>query len=535
MWRYVGVALGLGLAVVAGCGDDDSSGGVEDTSVQGDVAEDTTPADDVSDTDTEEMGPCAGLGDGEACDDGDACTTGTTCDAGECTGGSALVCEATEPCVESACDSTMGCVPTPSADGASCELACFSTSTCVSGACVGDEALDCPVPDDPCVAALTCSPETGACDTPVATAAGATCNADDDVCTLDRCDGAGACVTESTDDCSALAEADPCQVFGCDATDGCVATGPAVDGTPCGNGQICTAGECVLAPCAVGCGDTLACPTLSAGATAPDDIRSGPMSLVVDGAIHVLGGSPFFQHLIFTPGGGWTAGTPLADGVREGGGAVIGDLWYLVDGDEDEGVRIYNPQSDAWILGAARPASPARGPAVGSNGTDLFVAGGADGNLNGGTATHRYAPATDTWTSVAPMPTARGFIAHAVVGDRLFAFGGRDKAATGSSILDTAEAYDMASDTWTTLTPMPTARNSAFAAAVGNFIVVAGGFNGSSTVNTIEIYDTVSDTWETCSTSMSSSFSAGTAAALDGVLYLFGGGSSETGVEVGTF
>ncbi|MFT7580579.1 MAG: kelch-like protein 12, partial [Myxococcota bacterium] len=88
---------------------------------------------------------------------------------------------------------------------------------------------------------------------------------------------------------------------------------------------------------------------------------------------------------------------------------------------------------------------------------------------------------------------------------------------------------------WHSLADMPTERNSAFAAAVGDHIVVAGGFNGSVKLDVIEIYDTVNDTWETCSTSMSSAFSAGTAATLNDQLYLFGGGPDALGVEVGTF
>ncbi|MFT5434207.1 MAG: N-acetylneuraminic acid mutarotase, partial [Myxococcota bacterium] len=111
----------------------------------------------------------------------------------------------------------------------------------------------------------------------------------------------------------------------------------------------------------------------------------------------------------------------------------------------------------------------------------------------------------------------------------------RNKALEGSTIVDAAEAYDMTNDTWYALEDMPTKRNSAFAATVGQHIVVAGGFSGSTALDVIEIYDTVNDTWETCTETMSSAFSGGAAATLNGKLYLFGGGNDETLVEVGTF
>ncbi len=36
---------------------------------------------------------------------------------------------------------------------------------------------------------------------------------------------------------------------------------------------------------------------------------------------------------------------------------------------------------------------------------------------------HRYTPATNTWTALAPMPTGRTGLAAAVVGDAIFAIG----------------------------------------------------------------------------------------------------------------
>ena len=547
----------LAVLLTAACSDDPASDGdvavdtMEDTSEDSTDAvapdtmspedgadpDDTAEPDDTSPTDGSDTAGgdvCAEQPNGVDCDDGNACTENTTCSGEVCGGGNPVSCKVTDDCVSASCNPVIGCVASPMPDGTACDRHCFEEASCQSGVCVGDVAVTCPASTDDCVAEYLCNPDTGLCTDQQWTATGTPCDLDNNVCTEDTCE-LGQCYANVTNTCSAEAAANPCEAYQCDAVDGCVVSGTAPNGASCGTGMVCDDGECVEEGCQTGCGEPLACPTLSAGVDAPDDIRSGPLSLVGGASIHVIGGSPSKQHFVYTPGSGWTNGTPLEDGVREGGGAVIGTKWFIVDGDENEGVRIYDLVMGEWSLGAERPAAPPRGPAVGTDGTYLFVAGGADGNLNGTTITHRYNPAADSWSTVSPMPTARGFIAHAVVGDRLYAIGGRDKQLTGSTIVDATEAYDMTTDTWHTLEDMPTKRNSAFATAVGQHIVVAGGFSGSTQVDTIEIYDTVSDTWQTCATGMSSAFSGGTIATLNGEIYIFGGGADELGVEIGTF
>ncbi|PKN58964.1 MAG: hypothetical protein CVU56_03205 [Deltaproteobacteria bacterium HGW-Deltaproteobacteria-14] len=498
----------------------------------GDTSPDVTPT---VDTQTGQ-GACDGLADGAACDDNDACTNNTTCQGGACGGGAPVSCKSNDPCQIASCDAALGCVTTALSDGAACAAPCFTTATCQAGACTGVTPLACPAPTEPCVASLGCDAATGQCTKAVLAPVGTACEGDDDVCTAEACAANGQCsATGAVETCEAQQQTTPCRTWQCSAASGCAESGDVDDGTPCGSLRVCHAGDCVPEGCQVGCGTPLACPTLTAGAAAPESLHYGPVAIVGGASIHLLGGSPSKQHLVYSPGSGWMTGTALSQGVSEGAGVLIGTHWYLVDGDIEEGVRIFDLEAGQWSLGAARPSVASRGPAGGTDGGYFFVAGGGDDSLNATTATHRYDPGADSWTTVAPMPTARGFAAHAVVGDRMYVFGGRDDALSGSSILRATEAYDMATNTWYPLTDMPTKRNSAFAAAVGDHIVVAGGFSGSTTLAVIEIYDTVNDTWETCTTSMSSAFSSGAAASLNGGLYLFGGGSGQLGVEVGQF
>ena len=69
------------------------------------------------------------------------------------------------------------------------------------------------------------------------------------------------------------------------------------------------------------------------------------------------------------------------------------------------------------------------------------------------------------------MPTARGGIAAATIGTRIFVFGG--EATTGT--YNTAEMYDPAKNTWVKIDPMPTARHGLTAQAVRGGILVVGG------------------------------------------------------------
>jgi len=106
---------------------------------------------------------------------------------------------------------------------------------------------------------------------------------------------------------------------------------------------------------------------------------------------------------------------------------------------------------------------------------------------------------------------------------RIYVIGGFN----GVSPLDVVEEYDPIGNTWTTRTPMPTARSLVAAGAVDGKIYVVGGYNGMTTV---EAYDPAADSWTT-ETSMPNARRNLAAAVVDGVVYLIGGhnGVSEAG------
>jgi hypothetical protein len=213
---------------------------------------------------------------GAPCRDNDLCNGEETCDAlGVCQSGTTVRCEASGPCVTSACDAETGrCAESP-----------------VDGCCERD--ADCAVRDGPPCEAHRCRPETHACETVLIPGccsvdtdceAGACetatcdpeknqcsrrripgcCTADadcpGDTCAVGRCDladGPGTCTTEPVPDCC-LHDGDcpgrDCERASCEAaTNRCGATpieGCCRDDAECADDRICdpTARVCVRSP-----------------------------------------------------------------------------------------------------------------------------------------------------------------------------------------------------------------------------------------------------------------------------------------------
>lgn len=107
--------------------------------------------------------------------------------------------------------------------------------------------------------------------------------------------------------------------------------------------------------------------------------------------------------------------------------------------------------------------------AIGGEGGGPYAVGGFNGTtLN---TVEAYDPVTDSWTSKAPLPTARFSLAAGVIGDRVYAVGGDN----GSGSLNAVEAYDPATNSWTTKAPMPTARERLDAGVVRRKLYAFGG------------------------------------------------------------
>jgi hypothetical protein len=143
-------------------------------------------------------------------------------------------------------------------------------------------------------------------------------------------------------------------------------------------------------------------------------------------------------------------------------------------------------------------------------------------NSGGVLTTHEtYEPATNTWSTAAPMPTARGFVAVASAPDGLvYAIGGG-----GKSPLATVEAYDPVADAWTARAPMPTARGG-LAVVMGpdGLIYAIAGLTASAGVCPIvETYDPATDAWNTAPPIPIPVHTPAAAVGPNGLIYVIGG------------
>ncbi|MFJ5262268.1 Kelch repeat-containing protein [Streptomyces sp. NPDC088387] len=193
----------------------------------------------------------------------------------------------------------------------------------------------------------------------------------------------------------------------------------------------------------------------------------------------------------------------LADGTAlVAGGALAGDT------PTDEAL-VFDPVATTWTptgaLGTARHSHSVTPLADGR----VLVAGGigpTGPDTVGRLATAElYDPVTGGWTpTVNEMATARSLHAATVLADgRVLVTGGQGERAPRASgrSLYTAELFDPATDEWTTAAPMTDARcgHPAVLLQDGRVLAVGGLCGTGRTIGTgqgfCELYDPVADTW----------------------------------------
>jgi len=165
----------------------------------------------------------------------------------------------------------------------------------------------------------------------------------------------------------------------------------------------------------------------------------------------------------------------------------------------------YDPVFDAWMTLAPMPTARA-GAAAAVIDDGIFVIGGrqsTSGPCSGGPyleTVEKYDIDTDTWSAVAPLPNQRSDIAAVAHGGKIFVFGGCTGTASAPSVTKEVDMYDPQTNTWTTgLASMPTARASLVAGHSGDNVYAIGGTDGVSASNANEVYDVAHNSWSNAS------------------------------------
>jgi len=193
----------------------------------------------------------------------------------------------------------------------------------------------------------------------------------------------------------------------------------------------------------------------------------------------------------------WTAKADMPTARYGFGVAVVNGVIYAIGGGAPYmpalgTVEAYDPATDSWTTKASMP-TPRAFLAVGvSNGIIYAVGGYLPSGQTATAVVEAYDPVSDTWTAKPAMPTPRGMLGVGVVNGILYAIG-------GSAPTTVTEAYDPVANTWTTKAPMPTVRSGLGVGVVNGLIYAVGGVYspGSSTgfMNAVQAYDPATNTW----------------------------------------
>lgn len=228
----------------------------------------------------------------------------------------------------------------------------------------------------------------------------------------------------------------------------------------------------------------------------------------------------------------WTtkAAMPTARSFPAAG--VANGILYVVGGGPGPlaTVEAYDPATNTWMTKASMHFAR-NAPAAGAVNNILYVAGGSDFSHNYTETVQAYNPAANTWTITAPMHVQRSYAAAGVVKGVLYVIGGIGGPGGGATgVLGIVEAYDPATNVWTTKAAMPTPRHQAVVGAVNGILYVAGGGLSSGVVATVEAYNPATNTWTT-KAPMPTPRVGAAAGVVNGILYVAGGSGSVTTVE----
>jgi N-acetylneuraminic acid mutarotase len=223
----------------------------------------------------------------------------------------------------------------------------------------------------------------------------------------------------------------------------------------------------------------------------------------------------------------WDARPPLPTPVHHAAAVTVGDRLFVIGG-YTGGRLSWSPLDAVWEWTDARAAWEKRTPmptargalAVAALGNRIHALGGAAGSPLG--AHEIYDVAENRWRVANPMPTARDHLAAVAFVDRVWALGGR--ASFMGEQYANVEVYDASTDSWRTAPPLPRGRGGLAAAALPDRVLVFGGEAPFRIFNATEMYEPAGNRWISLEPMPTARHGIG-AAIIDGRVYVPAGGT----------
>lgn len=259
----------------------------------------------------------------------------------------------------------------------------------------------------------------------------------------------------------------------------------------------------------------------------------------LDGDIYVLGGYPSTRVSVRTvqvydiDTNTWELTTPLPRPTNHPMAASVSGKLYFIGGQVSASgggpflgeVHEFDPLTELWTPQASMPT--ARGGGVAAVIDDkIYVAGGRPPHGNDFAV---YDPANDEWTPLPDIPTDRNHTAAAAIDGKMYVVGGRFGAGFRSEMTNALEVYDPATNEWSSLAPMPTVRGGLNAVAANGCLHVFGGEGASGMFGEHEVYDPFTNTWDSLPDMPIPVHGVTGLAFHDGTIYLPGGGTRTGG------
>lgn len=233
------------------------------------------------------------------------------------------------------------------------------------------------------------------------------------------------------------------------------------------------------------------------------------------GKLYLIGGRRINPVEVFDPATGiWTRKGATPIDLHHVQAVSLGDAIYLVGAFTGrypnetpvDRVIIYHPDEDRFEDGPMIPEARRRGAAgvAVHKGKIYLVGGSTHGHAYGFQPwLDRFDPATGKWTVLADAPRARDHFHAAVVGNKLYALGGRLTEQRTGHVFDQtvaqSDVYDLRTGRWETIRggDIPTPRAGTMAIAQGRHVVVIGGESGASATAhaDVEAFDTRTRRW----------------------------------------
>jgi hypothetical protein len=270
----------------------------------------------------------------------------------------------------------------------------------------------------------------------------------------------------------------------------------------------------------------------TSGAPMPTAVN-WPAIGVVQGKIYVVSGYPgsapgVTDNQVYNPvTNSWSSAAPIPAATSQASAAVVKNILYVFGGSNNGGgtvfntVWAYNPKTNAWSSKAAMPTARCSAVAVVANNI-IYVIGGYNGSrLN---TVEAYNPATNTWAEAAKLLLGKSEISGGLFGTAKTGF--MIVAADGFSGSDTGdnEAYNVATNKWTSLASDPDTRNgSCFGVIGGKLLASDGNASGNNPIAVMESFNLKKNVWKSLA-AMPNTVTDSGSAVYKGKLYCIGGG-----------